>query len=83
MDFFEEIWATITKNRSRSILTGFGVFWGMMMLLVLVGLGQSLTQGIMANVEGFAINSCFVIPDRTSKPYKGLQKGRTDRKSVV
>ena len=77
MDFFEEIWATITKNRSRSILTGFGVFWGMMMLLVLVGLGQSLTQGIMANVEGFAINSCFVIPDRTSKPYKGLQKGRT------
>ena len=77
MDFFEEIWATISKNRSRSILTGFGVFWGMMMLLVLVGIGQSLTQGIMANVEGFAINSCFVIPDRTSKPYKGLQKGRT------
>ena len=77
MDFFEEIWATISKNRSRSILTGFGVFWGMMMLLVLVGIGQSLTQGIMVNVEGFAINSCFVIPDRTSKPYKGLQKGRT------
>lgn len=77
MDFFEEIWATITRNRSRSILTGFGVFWGMMMLLVLVGLGQSLTSGIMANIEGFATNSCFVIPDRTSKPYKGLQKGRT------
>jgi putative ABC transport system permease protein len=77
MDFFEEIWATISKNRSRSILTGFGVFWGMMMLLVLVGIGQSLTQGIMANVEGFAINSCFVITDCTSKPYKGLQKGRT------
>ena len=40
MDFFEEIWATISKNRSRSILTGFGVFWGMMMLLVLAGIGQ-------------------------------------------
>lgn len=77
MDFFEEIWATITRNRSRSILTGFGVFWGMMMLLVLVGLGQSLTSGIMANIEGFATNSCFIIPDRTSKPYKGLPKGRT------
>ena len=77
MDFFEEIWATISRNRSRSILTGFGVFWGMMMLLVLVGLGQSLTSGIMANIEGFATNSCFVIPDRTSKPYKGLQKGRS------
>lgn len=77
MDFFEEIWATISKNRSRSILTGFGVFWGMMMLLVLVGVGQSLTQGIMTNIEGFATNSCFVIPDRTSKPYKGLRKGRS------
>ena len=76
MDFFEEIWATISKNRSRSILTGFGVFWGMMMLLVLVGVGQSLTQGIMTNIEGFATNSCFIIPDRTRKAYKGLPKGR-------
>lgn len=77
MDFFEEIWATISKNRSRSILTGFGVFWGMMMLLVLAGIGQSLVSGITSKLSGFATNSCFVIPDRTSKPYKGLQKGRT------
>ena len=39
MDFFNEIWETIARNRSRSLLTGFGVFWGMMMLLLLVGMG--------------------------------------------
>lgn len=76
MDFFNEIWETITRNRSRSILTGFGVFWGMMMLLVLVGLGETMVDGINAQLKGFATNSCMVFSDVTSKPYKGLPKGR-------
>ena len=76
MDFFNEIWETITRNRSRSILTGFGVFWGMMMLLVLVGLGETMVDGINAQLKGFATNSCMVVSDVTSKPYKGLPKGR-------
>ena len=76
MDFFNEIWETIARNRSRSILTGFGVFWGMMMLLVLVGLGQSMTDGIKGQLRGFDTNSCWVFSNTTSKPYKGLPKGR-------
>ena len=76
MDFFNEIWETITRNRSRSILTGFGVFWGMMMLMVLVWMGQALVRGVDKQLAGLATNSCFIGADITSKPYKGLPKGR-------
>ncbi|MGN1247483.1 MAG: ABC transporter permease, partial [Paludibacteraceae bacterium] len=76
MDFFNEIWETIARNRSRSLLTGFGVFWGMMMLLLLVGMGNSLVDGIRYQLEGVATNSCIVGANNTGKAYKGLQKGR-------
>ena len=76
MDFLSEIWQTITKNRSRSLLTAFGVFWGMLMLVVLIGLGNALTGGIYSQVEGFAMNSCTMGAAQTGKPYKGFQRGR-------
>lgn len=77
MDFLQEIWATISRNRSRSLLTAFGVFWGILMLMVLMGLGNAMTNGIYSQVEGFAMNSCFVAAGSTSKPYKGFQQGRS------
>lgn len=76
MDFFNEIWLTISKNRSRSLLTGFGVFWGMMILLTLVAVGDSLKSAVWSNIAGFATNSTFIGTSATSLPYKGLQKGR-------
>ena len=76
MDFLNEIWQTITKNKSRSLLTAFGVFWGMLMLMVLIGLGNALTNGIYSNVDGFAMNSCAMGTSETSIPYKGFQRGR-------
>ena len=76
MDFLDEIWQTITKNRSRSLLTAFGVFWGMLMLMILIGLGNALTNGIYSNIDGFATNSCIIGNSTTSKPYKGFQRGR-------
>ena len=76
MDFLQEIWMTISRNKSRSLLTAFGVFWGILMLMVLMGLGNALSNGIAGAVDGFATNSCFVAPSTTSKPYKGFQQGR-------
>jgi putative ABC transport system permease protein len=76
IDSWHEIWATITRNKFRSIATGFGVFWGLFMLIVLLAIGNKLTQGIMANMEGVATNSVFFMPERTSEPYKGYRKGR-------
>jgi len=76
LDRWQEIWFTITHNKSRSFLTAFGVFWGMFMLVVMVGAGVALQRGISSNVEGFATNSCFIWSRQTSEPYKGFKKGR-------
>lgn len=77
IDKWQEIWATISRNKARSIFTGFGVFWGIFMLVILLGLGNSFTGGIMKAVDGFAVNSCFFGARLTSEPYKGFRKGRS------
>lgn len=76
LDRWQEIWTTITHNKSRSALTAFGVFWGMFMLVVMVGAGKALEKGISSQIEGFATNSCFFMANPTSEPYKGFRKGR-------
>jgi putative ABC transport system permease protein len=75
-DSFQEIWATITRNKFRSIATGFGVFWGLFMLIVLLAFGNKLKFGIMGQIGGFATNAVFFEPNRTSEAYKGYRKGR-------
>lgn len=75
-DWWQEIWFTITHNKGRSVLTAFGVFWGMLILVLLVGSASAFQSGIMGQVEGFATNSCFIESSRTSEPYKGFRKGR-------
>lgn len=76
IDRWEEIWQTITNNKSRSILTAFGVFWGMFMLVAMVGAGQALQTGMNAQFKGFATNSAIISSGSTSIPYKGFKKGR-------
>ena len=76
-DTFREILDSITRNKSRSLLTGFGVFWGVFMLMLLSGGGQGLENLLAIELDGFALNSGFIFPDKTSKPYKGFKKGRT------
>ena len=76
-DTFREILDSILRNRSRSLLTGFGVFWGVFMLMLLTGGGQGLKQLLVQNFEGFAQNTCIVATNATTKPYKGFKKGRT------
>ena len=75
-DRWQEIWMTITSNKSRSFLTAFGVFWGILMLVLMVGAGKALETGIFSQIEGFATNSVFFAAERTTEPYKGFRKGR-------
>ena len=77
LDRWYEIWITITHNKSRSFLTAFGVFWGMFMLVVMIGAGNGLSKGINSQIDGFASNSAFFQSQQTSLPYKGFQKGRS------
>jgi len=76
LDRWQEIWITITHNKSRSVLTAFGVFWGMLMLVLMVGAGNALEEGMSSQIEGFATNSCFFAAERTTLPYRGFRKGR-------
>lgn len=76
LDTCEEIFLTITRNKTRSLLTAFGVFWGIFMLVALMG-GTKGVQDLMAKqFVGFATNSGFMGTNQTSKAYKGFQQGR-------
>lgn len=75
-DTFEEILLTITRNKTRSLLTAFGVFWGIFMLVALIGGGQGMQDMMKKNFEGFATNSGFLAARRTGEAYKGFRKGR-------
>ena len=78
MDFdsFSEILNVLTRNKSRTFLTGFGVFWGVFMLVGLVGGGDGLKEILNNNLAGFAKNSAVVWAQPTTKPYHGFRKGR-------
>ena len=76
LDSYREILDTLTRNKSRSLLTGFGVFWGVFMLIALIGGGNGLKEMLNKNFEGFATNSAIVWAQPTSKAYKGFRKGR-------
>ena len=76
IDSYREILDTLTRNKSRSFLTGFGVFWGVFMLVALMGGGNGLKELLEKNFEGFAKNTVIIWSQQTSKAYKGFRKGR-------
>jgi len=76
IDSYREIIDTLTRNKSRSLLTGFGVFWGVFMLVALIGGSSGLKEKLNRNFEGFAQNTAMIWAQQTTKPYKGFRKGR-------
>ena len=76
-DTFREILDSILRNKARSLLTGFGVFWGIFMLMLLNGGSRGVKERLTKEFEGFAQNTCICFANNTSKPYKGFKKGRT------
>ena len=76
IDSYREILDTLTRNKSRSFLTGFGVFWGVFMLVALTGGGKGLKEQLDKNFEGFAQNTVMIWSQQTTKAYKGFRKGR-------
>lgn len=74
-DSLSEIGATLSRNKTRTFLTAFGIFWGTLMLSLLWGGGQGARRMMYANFEGFATNSALIFAQPTTKPYKGYKKG--------
>ena len=75
-DDFHEIWSTIKKNKLRTVLTGLAIAWGIFMLIVLLGSGNGLRNGIAYNFRYMADNTVFCNARYTTKPYKGFQPNR-------
>ncbi|WP_452218657.1 ABC transporter permease [Lacinutrix undariae] len=75
-DRWDEILEALTANKFRTFLTAFGVFWGITILVLLLALTNGLKNGVMSDFGNFATNSMFMWTQGTSKPYKGLPKGR-------
>lgn len=73
---WSEIWMVLSRNKLRTFLTAFGVFWGILMMVVMMGAGKGLKNGATAKMGGWATNSMFLWSQRTSMPYKGFQRGR-------
>ena len=76
IDRYREIADTLSRNKSRTLLTGFGVFWGVFMLVTLIGGGNGLKELLSNNFEGFATNSALIWAQPTTKAYAGFRKGR-------
>lgn len=76
IDKWQEILATINKNRMRTFLTGFSVAWGIFMLIVLLGSGKGLQNGIDAQFRADAVNTIWFGPGTTSKAHEGFKAGR-------
>jgi len=78
-DQWQEILATIRKNKMRTFLTGFSVAWGIFMLMILLGAGNGLSNGIANNFMNDAVNAMWIWTGETTMPYQGLNTGRSIR----
>ncbi|MCI4670608.1 MAG: ABC transporter permease [Bacteroidia bacterium] len=77
IDKWQEVLTTIWQHKLRTIATAFGVFAGIFMLVLLMGAGQGLRNGVREATVLDATNSIWFIPRRTTMAYKGYKPGRT------
>ena len=75
-DKWNEILEALTANTFRTILTAFGVFWGIFILVILLAAGNGLENGVKKGFDGIATNTMFMWSQTASKPYKGLPANR-------
>ena len=75
-DTWQEVIDSMNKNRLRTVITMVGVWWGILLLIGLLGLARGMENGFNRQFSDFATNSVFIWGQSTSKPFKGYQEGR-------
>lgn len=76
LDNWQEVWATLRSNRLRTFLTAFGVFWGIVMLMAMLGFGSAIQEGSRRQMKGMATNLLFTWGQTTTVAHDGLPPGR-------
>jgi len=76
IDRWQEIYAALKSNKLRTFLTAFGVFWGIFMLIIMLGSGKGLENSVFEDMGDFATTSAFIWARKTTMPYKGFTRGR-------
>jgi putative ABC transport system permease protein len=76
LDHWHEILQSLRRNRLRTLLTACGVFWGVFMLVVMLGFAGGLQKGVEGDFSLFNIDTVFVWGQQTGMPYAGRQPGR-------
>ena len=72
----QEIISNIFSNKTRFTLSSIGIGWGVLILVVLVGVGKGYEDGVFNIFKGFAVNSIYVVASRTTLPYQGNPAGQ-------
>ncbi len=75
-DTWQEVYDSFSKNKLRSILTMVGVWWGILLLIGLLGSARGLENSFNRLFGDFATNSVFIWGQNTGMPFKGFQEGR-------
>ncbi|EEK14984.1 efflux ABC transporter, permease protein [Capnocytophaga gingivalis ATCC 33624] len=76
METLREIIHSIRQNKVRSFMSGFGIMWGIFILVLLLGVGKGVEYGVQNQLKSFASKSIFVWGGETSMKYKNMQEGR-------
>ena len=75
-DFWIEVLQTVRKQKWRSVMTGFGVFWGLLMLMFLIGAGIGFKEGIVGQLKQMPSNTVGYLTNTTTMAYNGKESGR-------
>ena len=81
-DTWQEIFGSIAKNKTRTVVTVIGVLWGIFIYITLSGSAKGLDNGFNREFQDMAMNSMFVWPQSTSIPYGGFKIGRSPRLTI-
>lgn len=82
-DRLAEVISSLAGNKSRTVLTAFGIFWGVFMLVLLLGGGKGLQSLMMSGFSDFSSNSAIITDNATTKPYKGYSKNRSWKLTIA